>query len=251
VRSLLFALLLFGCEPVVFDHATGQCGGVPDATPCDDGNICTASTVCQAGSCGAPNPLDTCKIADSADDFSGTQGEAGFYHGYWQASADADGSYVPETDFVPMQYCPDEVVSPPGRWMPPGRCALDRSVPGYRWTMNLKFNQHPENRPDLEVPVRRWVSPVNGPARIAIENEVGGADGDGTRATLLIDGAEVWRRETPGGDPGVARADVEVELRAGTVIEQLVHPLDEPTDDETYFRITVYSRNPRSDAGNP
>jgi hypothetical protein len=251
VRSLLVALALSACEPVVFDHTAGQCAGAADGTPCDDGNICTTTTVCRAGKCGTNNALDSCKIADSADDFAGTQGEHGFYHGYWKASADADGSYSSADDFVPMEYCPDQVVSPPGRWMPPGRCGFDRGMAGYRWTMNLKFTQHPENRPDLELPVRRWVSAVNGPARIAIENMVRGTGGDGTRALLLIDGVEVWRRETPGSETSPVEAEVDVDLRVGTVIEQLVHPLEEPTDDETYFRIGVHSRNPAADAGNP
>jgi hypothetical protein len=251
VRSLVVALALVGCDPVVFQHSLGQCAGESDGTPCDDGNICTTTTVCRAGACGAQNPLDTCKVADSADDFSGTQGEAGFYYGYWKAGADPDGSYASAADFAPMEYCPDEEVSPPGRWMPPGRCALDRGIPGYRWTMNLKFTQHPENRPELELPVRRWVSHVSGPARIEIEHMVRGTGGDGTRALLLVDGVEVWRRETPGSETSPVRAEIDVDLRVGTAIEQLVHPLEEPNNDETHFRIGIHSRNPGADAGNP
>jgi hypothetical protein len=242
--SASFAIwtVLSGCDPLVYDHTPGQCLRAADGTPCDDGNVCTTSTVCRGGVCGAQNSVETCTVADSYRDFAGTQGEAGWSYGFWNASADGDGSYDSDADFVRMEYCPDESWSPPGRWMPPGRCQADRDQAGYRWTMILVITMHPENRPDTELPIRRWVSDVSGPARMLLDNFVGGEGGDGSRALLFVDGVERWRNDAPVGEDARVRASIDVDLRVGTVIEQMVHPLEDPNFDMTHFTLSIENR---------
>jgi hypothetical protein len=243
LRALLvFAALVSGCDPLVYDHTPGQCVRADDGTPCDDRNVCTTSTVCRAGVCGGTNPVDTCTVADSDRDFAGTQGADGWYYGYWNASGDPDGSYDSSADFVEMEYCPDESWSPPGRWMPRGRCSMDRSAPGYRWTMILVITAHPETRPDTELPIRRWVSDVSGPARMLVDNFVGGEGGDGSRAMLFVDGVERWRNDAPVGEDARVRAAIDTELEIGTVIEQSIHPLEDPNFDMTHFTLSIESR---------
>ena len=132
------------------------------------------------------NPNDSCVVADTVDDFSNTQGENGWWYGYWTAASDADGSYDPELDFSSMEYCG------PNSWVPPGGCPTG---PDGEWTQNLSDGlQHAETDPVLELPVRRWVSDVSGKARIFAEHFInGGRSGDGTRALLLVDGIEIGR----------------------------------------------------------
>ncbi len=234
--------LLSGCDPLVYDHTPSQCVRADDGTPCDDGNVCTTSTVCRAGVCGGQNPVSTCTVADSVQDFAGAQGAEGWYYGYWNASADLDGSYDTDVDFAPMEYCADESWSPGGRWMPPGRCQADRDQPGYRWTMILVITMHPENRPETELPIRRWVSDVSGPARMLLDNFVGGDGGDGSRAMLFVDGVERWRNDAPVGEDARVRATIDIDLLVGTVIEQLVHPLRDPNFDMTHFTLSIENR---------
>ena len=108
--------------------------------------------------------------------------------------------------------------------------------------MILMLTQHPENRPDIELPIRRWVSDVSGPARMLVDNFVGGDGGDGTRAMLFVDGVELWRNDAPVGEDARVRAEIDIDLRVGTVIEQLVHPLQDPNFDMTHFTLSIENR---------
>jgi hypothetical protein len=234
------ALGLAACDAEVYDHSRAL--GAPDAraqsenacreaaegTSCDDRDICTPRSVCRAGACVGENPFDTCIVADTVDDFTETQGGNGWWYGYWDASNDADG-YDPQTDFQPMEYCRLNT------WLPAGRCEASPE-----WTQNLSHGlQHAETDPYLELPVRRWISDVSGPARIFAEHYInGGNGGDGTRAMLLLDGVEIWRNAAlPHGTPGQTTLDVDLEL--GTIVEQLLHPRGGQAEDMTYFSITV------------
>jgi len=243
------ACALLGCGRVVFDHRGGspardggpgdldECTGAADGTRCDDRDVCTPSSSCRDERCIPGNAFESCDVADSAADFGTVQGGSDWYYGYWNASTDPDGSYDPDTDFDEMESCDAEA------WRPPGLCEMDRNDPGYRWTSNLAWSlQHPEHQPDLELPVRRWISDVSGPARILADHHVGGAASDGTRALLLVDGVEVWRNDVEGGSEDGVQASIDVELREGTVVEQLVHPVDVSADDTTYFSIVIQGR---------
>ena len=234
------ALGLAACDPEVFDHSRGvvgsdaraqpgaDCRGAAPDTPCDDRDICTPRSVCRSGVCFGENPFDSCVVADSVDDFSETQGEDGWWYGYWDAANDVDGRYDPSNDFKSMEYCRLNT------WLPAGRCAASSE-----WTQNLSHGlQHAETDPYLELPVRRWVSDVSGPARIFAEHHVGGPGGDGTRALLLLDGVEIWQNDAM--PMATAReATLEVELENGTIVEQLIHPRQSQDEDMSYFSITV------------
>jgi hypothetical protein len=245
--AIALTVSLAGCRRIVFDHAHGagdagrsvreDCAGADDGAACDDRDVCTPSSSCRAERCEGGNAFDSCTVADSEDDFGREQGEGGWFYGYWNASADPDGSYDSGSDFSPMEYCGDE------NWRPPGRCDTDPSDPEHRWTMNLAWGlQHPDTDPDVELPVRRWISDASGPARILAEHHVDGMYSDGTRALLLFDGREIWRNDAAGGDVIGAQASVDVELELGSIVEQLVHPIESDADDTTYFGITITGR---------
>jgi hypothetical protein len=234
-------LALAACDRSAFDHSRARgrlqadaspgddCRSAAEGTACDDRDICTPRSVCRSGVCFGENPFETCVVADTVDDFSDEQGENSWFYGYWDAANDPDGRYDPATDFKPMEYCRENT------WLPAGRCDADPE-----WTQNLSHGlQHAETDPQLELPVRRWVSDVSGPARLSAEHDInGGGSGDGTRALLLLDGDEIWQNEAlPGGPPG--QAVLEVELEQGTLVEQLLHPRQQQAEDMTYFSITL------------
>ena len=247
---------LAGCEREVFDHgaaaqaeradggraqggppAADQCAGAKDGARCDDWDPCTPSSSCRGGECMPGNAFDDCTIADSAAEFGETQGENGWFYGYYDQGADQDGSYDPTTDFTAMEFCGEST------WRPGEVCGLTRDQPGFRWTENLAWGlQHPETMPDVELPVRRWVSDASGPATLAIAHHVDGQYSDGTRALLLFDGEQVWRHDAEGGDPVGVSETMAIELHAGMVIDQLVHPLGDSADDTTYFTIRIEGR---------
>ena len=244
--SALFGTAVLGlvaCDRQVFDHSAerGQpdarpqsgvnCLEAPEGTACDDHDICTPGSICRSGTCFGENPNDSCVVADTIDDFSNTQGENGWWYGYWTAANDTDGSYDPATDFSLMEYCG------PNTWVPPGGCP---TAPDGEWTQNLADGlQHAETEPVLELPVRRWVSDVSGKARIFAEHFInGGRSGDGTRALLVVDGIEIWQNEAlPGGVHGEATLDVDLKL--GTLVEQLLHPRASQGEDMSYFSISI------------
>jgi hypothetical protein len=133
-----------------------------------------------------------------------------------------------------MELCGDKL------WLPPGRCDTVPEQPGYRWTRVTEWALlHPETRPDLELPIRRWVSDVSGPARISVKHWVGGEHGDGTRALLLVDGVELWRNDAEPDDEIGTDASLEVDLEPGTLIDQLLHPIDTSADDMTHFSMRI------------
>jgi len=234
-------LSLAACDRVAFDHSLEQepldagaqpkvdCRTAVEGSPCDDRDICTPRSVCRSGACFGENPFDTCVVADTVADFTDEQGGKGWWYGYWDAANDRDGKFDPASDFKQMEYCRQNT------WLPAGRCAADPE-----WTQNLSDGlQHAETEPQLELPVRRWVSDVSGAARISAEHYInGGRSGDGTRALLLLDGVEIWQNDAlPGGMPGTAT--LEVQLEQGSMLDQLLHPRESQAEDMTYFSITV------------
>lgn len=244
---LVLGLSASACDRQVFDHGQAQlnadagvaavdCELAAPGTRCDDGNVCTTSSTCRDQQCLAGSSSRECTIADSYEPVADEQGKDGWSYGLWNASLDADAFYDSATDFNPMEYCDDL------NWRPPGVCGLQAGDPEFRWTTNLSWSlQHPETNPDIELPIRRWVSRVRGPARVVVEHRVDGDFSDGTRALLLIDGDEVWSHEAIPGAAGEEHV-LEIELREGTMIEQLVHPIGHSADDTTFFSLQIQGR---------
>jgi hypothetical protein len=241
-------LALSGCDRVAFDHSLeprgrdagahpgvdagahpgGDCRAADEGSPCDDRDICTPRSVCRSGACFGENPFEDCVVADTVDDFTDEQGGNGWWYGYWDAANDPDGRYDPASDFKEMEYCRLNT------WLPAGRCDADPE-----WTQNLSHGlQHAETNPVLELPVRRWVSDVSGPATLMLEHHCGGRSGDGTRALLLLNGAEIWQNVALAGATAV-EATLQVELEQGSLIEQLIHPRQSQDEDMSYFSIIV------------
>jgi hypothetical protein len=152
-------------------------------------------------------------IADSVADFSGTQGQDGWFYGYYRRSGDT-GGYDANADFrlLPTHRAGDGS-GVPGGWI------LDES----RFYTGIDSDQQHGNGAvsgveDVEHwAVRRYVAETSGAVTIAgftREDAKIGPNDDGTIAKILINGTEVFSRDIAPEDqtpnPYAVLANVEV-----------------------------------------
>lgn len=248
---LLLALAAPGCSLGSFDYlsndygaptspgeagATGApdpCHAQTDGSSCDDADVCTRTSLCVAGRCQGMGD-HPCVVADSVREYSMTQGLEGFWYGAWRAGGDTDG-YQPELDFAELMACSEDI------WRP---VCVAETDPTFRWTLLMADLSHAATQPDLELPVRRWISDVSGPATATLDHHhadaaPGAGDGDGTRATLLVDGQPVWENEISSTDALGKQAEVPVRLELGTRVELILHPRANQARDTSHFSLVL------------
>ena len=215
-------------------NATNACSDQVDGESCDDGDVCTLSSLCSGGMCEGSGETG-CVVADSFQEFStAAQGVEGWHYGYWAAGLDTDADYDPDTDFQQLQACGDNVWS---------TSCVARDDPAFSWTQIMAALQHAAIAPHLQLPVRRWVSDVSGPATVALDHHhANPGEGDGTRAILRIDGVQVWVNEIAGDDALGVQTAVDVDLRVGTRVELMLHPRVSEAQDMTHFSIVLTDR---------
>ena len=106
--------------------------------------------------------------------------------------------------------------------------------------MILAELQHAATLPSLELPIRRWVSDVSGPASAALDHHhADPGAGDGTRAQLLIDGQPVWENEISSSDALGKQEEIPVELEVGTRVELVLHPRVSESGDMSHFSMVL------------
>ena len=240
----LLSLLVAGCrfgfsdqavpDAVVIspDAAASSCAASPDGTPCDDHNICTATSACSAGACVGSGDA-TCEVANSMHDFSEQQGGGGWYYGCWDISDDVDGVYD-ASDFQAM-------MDVSGIWRPIGW--VDMPDPNFTWAYLAAWGGHPGSFPIQRADVRRWVSTVEGDAFARVTHkkaDTGG--GDGTRAMLFVDGQMMLTRDVAGDDGVGFSEDVPVTLHVGTTVDLLLHFIGDDAVDTTTQELDIVSR---------
>ena len=119
-------------------------------------------------------------LADSVEDFSGTQGARGWSYGSYNKTADANGTYNAATDFNNTN---SNLTFSGGAW------SLGPGDPP--WTAIGPADLRPNSGPEHWA-IRRYTSAYAGRVRIAgilgIFQECGG----GTRARIYVDGAQVF-----------------------------------------------------------
>lgn len=173
-------------------------------------------------------------MADSVRDFSLTQGLQQWFYGYWDRGVNTEASYQPDSDFTLLTQCPSST------WRP---ACVEQGDPAYRWTLITAQLQHGATIPDLELPVRRWVSDVSGLASASVDHHhADPGDGDGTRATLLVDGVAVWENEIGGSDAFGVQAVIPIQLELGTRVELMLDPLAGEALDMTYYSLVIGAR---------
>lgn len=189
-------------------------------------------------------PGATQVVADSVRDFSGRQGERGWYYGFYFRSADRDLAYNADRDFRLMeQHIAERQPGARMDYVP----IWHQSDPEY-WTWIHATTMHPNGtftttgRRSAEVwPVRRWVSTVQG--HILVEGSLAKnlAGGNGLVGRLFVDGREVWSRKIEGDDAIGVEFAVPVVLKVGSWVDFAVDPF-QSADRSDHARVTFKIR---------
>ena len=171
-------------------------------------------------------------VADSVEDFSGTQGLNGWTYGYWNESEDADGTYDQAADFRLFSSFGNDRIN--------GLSSHSEFTTGELWfledgryfTSLWAEGGHPRGSMDLgsyaradHWVVRRWTSTVSG--RIEISGHAGkvmpwGENWIGSTRFLVVAGGE--RIHEAEVDDGGQEYSVTATVEAGTPVDFLIGP---------------------------
>ncbi len=164
---------------------------------------------------------DACEIvlADSMDDWStsGTQGENGWFNGYYNLTLDAEPGYSDVDDFI--EFAPGQFVG--GLW------DLTTAATG-PWTELGRENTHPNgtnSAPNQEHwTIRRWVSDVSGPVAIGWHMREVNLGGTGVGGVLFLNGTVIDQAAIAGGNAtGIFRKIIRT-VQAGDTIDLALTP---------------------------
>lgn len=167
--------------------------------------------------------------ANSVTQFSGLQGQGGWYYGYWDRTADGDGAYsrADVTLFAPSGWTGSE-------W------AVSTSPPP--WTDVQNNNVHPNgvNSGHEHWAVRRWVSDFEGVAKLTgtIRKMETGA-GDGTSNYIIVDNAYILRQDLLANDTVGTAYSVNVRVHIGSALDFVTAPGLNDFADRTRFTAHV------------
>ena len=188
-------------------------------------------------------PLDPANLgapfADSEADFSGTQGASGWTHGYYDLTADADGTYA-AADFRPF---PDDYFN--------GR-TWDWPAGNPPWTELGALDVHPngDNNAIEHWVVRRYTIPFDGDVVVEWMVRKVNPNGGGVTGTLIYDDETLDSAALRGDDvAGVTRQQIIANARAGATLDLAVTPVDrdgqtQDFSDGSASRLRVWMRPP-------
>ena len=219
---------MFRPHPVIgfVNPVAARDAGSADA-PADAGDARDAylGNVCGAG-------VASCMVADSQQDFAIVQGANHWFYGFWDITNDGDGTYQ-QADF-------QELALINGLWRPPDW--IDMPDPHFTWAYLAAWGGHPGSFPIMRAPVRRWVSPVGGPAIVRVAHAKSDpTGGDGTRAVLIVDGAVLLTRDVAGTDGVGFVQDVPVVLAIGSRVDLMLHFIGDDGVDTTTQTMEIRS----------
>jgi Bacterial Ig domain len=180
----------------------------------------------------SPVALGATLIADSAAEFSGTQGQDNWHYGYYNRSTDGDAAYDPNADFN---------VSDPN-WTFGGSWSLGPADPP--WTTLGAIDIHPNSGPEQWV-IRRWVAEAA--TQVSVFWHFGKSNPNGSGSTFLVmqNGVVKDSAAITGGDKGGVNRVVTLNVQAGDKIDFAqtpVGPGGEPDDgaDGSTFNALIY-----------
>jgi hypothetical protein len=208
-----------------FDQANADADALGDA--CDNCDAAANPDQADSDGDGAGDACDEERaLADSFLDWSygGAQGESGWEYGYYDAGADADGSYEPG-DFTPFF----SEFGPPGGdtsgandWT---GVAWDLIPGGPPWTAMWRGGAHPSGPDPRHWAIRRWTSALAGPATITWEMRKSDPScGNGVTGRLFVNGAELDAAAIAFDDAAGVRREVAAVLAAGDVLDLALDP---------------------------
>jgi hypothetical protein len=180
-------------------------------------------------------------------DFCGAQGGGGWWYGYWDCSADADGIYRQATDLRLLgQFGSDPINRLSGRrefttgelWnLEDGRFYTSLWAAGGHANGTLDLGAYARVE---QWAVRRWVSTTAGP--VTVRGHAGkvmpwGENwGGGVQALIVVDDETVFRTDF---DDGGADYAIDVMLKVGSLVDFLIAP--DPSIGVVEFTATLIS----------
>jgi|ADurb_Met_02_Slu_FD_contig_121_39678_length_3329_multi_8_in_0_out_0_1 hypothetical protein len=197
-----------------------------------------AAIVCVAAAC---LTVQAGIVTDSYDDWSksGTQGEKGWWYGYYDQTADATSGYDPAEDFT---------MFPPDTWRGSG---YDLAIGTSPWTELGRESLHPAGPTPTHWPIRRWVSDRDLPNAVLVwqmrKTNTGG--GNGVTGLLLVNGVAVDMAQISGRNGGGILRHASQALAAGDIVELALGSLGEDGDyndgaDGSANRLTIHDAMP-------
>ena len=182
-------------------------------------------------------------IANSVVEFSGTQGQANWFYGYWDKKADGNNVYE-AADFTAFPRGTGNVLASTNYW---DGAKWDWPAGNPPWTEMTGTGVHPageSGNPALPVHwlVRRYVSEVAGPLRLSGTlacNSTSGTCGDGVVGRIYVDGVEVYQQTVFGLSLGYS---VLVNASVGSLIDFVIDPGPAQNDfcDTTTFTAVIH-----------
>jgi hypothetical protein len=181
-------------------------------------------------------PPDVTVLADGAKDFSGTQGQANWYYGYF-ASGATPGPYSTSGFTQMATYTCDDWNY---QWCGPAA-----------WLNIMSQQMEPSAANGLQLwAVRRWVSTVAGPVRIKGRFDSTSNQGDGVHAQIFVDGVPVFSQQLSAGTVLGAAFDLQLTVRNGSLVDFAVDPGPSTNNnyDATAFNARITQAVPPSTA---
>lgn len=213
--------------------ANGGLDASGDAAGCDapNGKCSGADSLCTLAVGAEPSGVAPCLVADSVRDYSLVQGRNAWYYGLWRRSDDADKLYRgTSAEFTLMQLYENSWRTPDYAPMP---------SPQFSWAMINAEYEHPALAHEL-MPVRRWVSPGQGPAEIEVtfaKSDASGGDGVGCR--LYVDGILQSEGEIEGTDGVGKTLTSRVHLNLRSSVDVLLDFRQTDAADSTRLHVIV------------
>lgn len=175
-------------------------------------------------------------VTDSALDFSGTQGLAGWHYGQFNQDANfGDGYQV--ADFE--QFAPEIFRVESQLWDV-------RADSGAPWTNIGATTWHPNGEftpdPTHIWAVRRWVSTVSGEIRLTghiAKFNISQPTTLGVRNHFFLDGSLFYTQQIAGGDGVGYDFDITLSVQVGSVIDFALDPWGSSRSDGSYFRAQI------------
>ena len=178
--------------------------------------------------------LDVRTIADSAGEFSGRQGQDGWYYGYY--NGDSSNPYSIE-DFEQLPVFA-------GSWTAGGTAY---------WTEISADGGHPNGqitsggrKAEPQWAVRRWVSDASGMVTLTgrLAKRYPGSQGDGIDGYIIVDGEIVWSQHIGEGDTVGVEYALDVFVNSDSILDFALAPGNSDWQDSGLFSAVVVARKP-------
>ncbi len=218
-----------GSMPSCADEASCDAGPKPS---CTDGIRNQDETRIDCGGSCRPCPATcTSVVADSVADFSGTQGQASWFYGYYEEPSFLSSSFIQFSEFHFEQSPAEE------GWF--------SSTAAWTWIGRLRM--HPNGRvttapaPATEQhAVRRWVSTVSETLFLQGLLRPTSPGSSGVRGSIRVGDDEVWQQVTAPGLTAPLAVQLLVDVHVGDALNIVLDPyLSRDVADDTEFSVRL------------